>query len=38
VRRGVDNVKKKRGLVTSDIEELMLDEEYGKTRLTKTFS
>ena len=37
VRRRVDNVKKKQGLVTSDIEDLALDDEYGKTR-TRTFS
>jgi twitching motility protein PilT len=38
VRRGVDNVKKKQGIVTSDIEELALDEDYGKTILTRKFS
>jgi twitching motility protein PilT len=38
VRRGVDNVKKKQGIVTSDIEELALDEDYGKTTLTQKFS
>jgi twitching motility protein PilT len=38
VRRGVDNVKKKQGIVTSDIEELALDEDYGKTTLTRKFS
>jgi twitching motility protein PilT len=38
VRHGVDNVKKKQGIVTSDIEELALDEDYGKTTLTRKFS
>jgi twitching motility protein PilT len=38
VRRGVDNVKKKQGIVTSDIEELALDKDYGKTALTRKFS
>jgi twitching motility protein PilT len=38
VRRGVDNVKKKQGTVTSDIEELALDDDYGKTTLTRKFS
>jgi twitching motility protein PilT len=37
-RRGVDNVKKKQGIVTSDIEELALDKDYGKTPLTRKFS
>jgi twitching motility protein PilT len=35
VRRGMDNIKNKQGLVTSDIGELALDEEYGKTTLTR---
>jgi twitching motility protein PilT len=35
VRRGVDGIKKKHGLVTTDIHELALDEEYGKTTLTR---
>jgi twitching motility protein PilT len=35
VRRGIDNIKNKQGLVTSDIGELALDEEYGKTTLTR---
>ena len=30
VRRGIDDIKTKLGLVTSDIEELALDNEYGK--------
>jgi twitching motility protein PilT len=38
VRRGVDDIKKKQGIVTSDIEELALDEDYGKTPLTRKFS
>lgn len=38
VRRGVDHIKKKQGMVTSDIGELALDEEYGKTTLTRKFS
>jgi twitching motility protein PilT len=37
VRRGVDNVKTKQGLVTSDIEDLALDEDYGKTTRTQKF-
>src|SRR5919108_219752 len=31
VRRGIDNVKKQQGMVTSEIGELALDEEYGKS-------
>jgi twitching motility protein PilT len=38
VRRGVDNIKKEQGMVTSDIGELALDEEYGKTTLTRKFA
>lgn len=38
VRRGIDNIKKTQGIVTSDIENLALDEEYGKTRLTRTYT
>jgi twitching motility protein PilT len=38
VRRAVDNIKKQRGLVTSDIEELALDEDYGKGTRTRQFS
>jgi twitching motility protein PilT len=37
-RRGIDDFKKKRGLITSDIEELALDREYDKTTLTRQFS
>jgi twitching motility protein PilT len=29
-RRGIDEAKKERGILTSDIEELALDQEYGK--------
>jgi twitching motility protein PilT len=38
VRRAVDNIKKQQGLVTSDIEELALDEDYGKGTRTRQFS
>jgi len=38
VRRAVDNIKQQRGLVTSDIEELALDEDYGKATRTRRFS
>jgi twitching motility protein PilT len=34
-RRGIDDIKKKQGLVTSDIHELALDEEYSKSTLTR---
>jgi twitching motility protein PilT len=37
-RRGIDDVKKKQGIITSDIEELALDPEYGKTTLTRQLS
>jgi twitching motility protein PilT len=37
-RRGIDDSKKKLGLITSDIEELALDREYGQSALTKQFS
>jgi twitching motility protein PilT len=37
-RRGIDDSKKMRGILTSDIEELALDQEYGKTTLTRQFS
>jgi twitching motility protein PilT len=37
-RRGIDDVKKKQGIITSDIEELALDPEYGKTTLTRQSS
>jgi twitching motility protein PilT len=36
-RRGIDDFKKKQGLITSDIEELALDGEYDKTTLTRQF-
>jgi twitching motility protein PilT len=29
-RRGIDDLKKKQGLMTSDIEELALDADYGR--------
>jgi twitching motility protein PilT len=38
VRRAVDNIKKQRGLVTSDIEELALDADYGKSTHMRQFS
>jgi hypothetical protein len=38
VRRGIDEAKKERGMLTSDIEELALDQEYDKITLTKQFS
>jgi twitching motility protein PilT len=38
VRREVDNIKKQQGLVTSDIEELALDADYGKSTRTRQFS
>jgi twitching motility protein PilT len=38
VRRGIDNIKKTQGLVTSDIEELALDEDYGKNTRTRLIS
>lgn len=34
-RRGIDDIKKEHGLVTSDIHELALDDEYGKTTSTR---
>jgi twitching motility protein PilT len=37
-RRGIDDVKKKQGIITSDIEALALDPEYGKTTLTRQLS
>jgi twitching motility protein PilT len=37
VRRGADDIKKKQGLMTSDIEDLALDEDYGKTTRTQKF-
>jgi len=30
-RRGIDDLKKMRGMLTSDIENLDLDQDYGKT-------
>jgi twitching motility protein PilT len=38
VRRGIDEAKKERGMLTSDIEELALDQEYDKITLAKQFS
>jgi twitching motility protein PilT len=38
VRRGIDEAKKERGMLTSDIEELALDQEYDKITLTKQYS
>jgi twitching motility protein PilT len=35
MRRGIDDIKKKQGLVTSDIDELALDKEYGHATLTR---
>jgi twitching motility protein PilT len=37
-RRGIDDFKKQRGIMTTDIEELALDREYGKTTHTREFS
>ncbi len=37
-RRAIDDFKKMRGLHTSDIEELALDQEYGKRPVTRQFS
>ena len=37
-RRGIDEAKKEWGMVTSDIEELALDQEYGKITLIRQFS
>jgi twitching motility protein PilT len=37
-RRGIDDVKKKLGIHTSDIETLAIDDDYGKTTLTRKFS
>src|SRR5918996_2728431 len=36
-RRGIDDFKKIRGIRTSDIEELALDQEYGKTTSSRQF-
>jgi twitching motility protein PilT len=38
VRRGIDEAKKERGMLTSDIEELALDQEYDKISLVGQFS
>jgi twitching motility protein PilT len=35
MRRGIDDIKKKQGLVTSDIDELALDKGYGQATLTR---
>jgi twitching motility protein PilT len=35
VRRGIDEAKKERGMLTSDIEELALDQEYDKITLVR---
>ena len=37
-RRGIDEAKKEWGMLTSDIEELALDQEYGKITLVRQFS
>jgi twitching motility protein PilT len=37
-RRGIDDAKKQRGMLTSDIKDLALDQEYGKITLTRQFS
>jgi twitching motility protein PilT len=37
-RRGIDDFNKQQGRMTSDIEELALDQEYGKTTLKKQFA
>lgn len=37
-RRGIDDFKKQRGIMTSDIEELALDREYGNSAHTRAFS
>jgi twitching motility protein PilT len=34
-RRGIDEAKKEWGMLTSDIQELALDQEYGKITLIK---
>jgi twitching motility protein PilT len=34
-RRGIDDIKKKQGLVISDIDELRLDKDYGQATLTR---
>jgi twitching motility protein PilT len=37
-RRGIDDLRKMRGMHTSDIEDLALDQEYGKTTSTRRSS
>ena len=37
-RRGIDEAKKEWGMLTSDIQELALDQEYGKITLIRQFS
>jgi twitching motility protein PilT len=37
-RRGIDEAKKERGILTSDIEALALDQDYDRVTLTKQFS
>jgi twitching motility protein PilT len=37
-RRGIDDLKKQRGIMTSDIEELALDREYGNSAHKREFS
>ena len=37
-RRGIDDVKKKQGMMTTDIEDLALDDEYGKNAVTRKAS
>jgi twitching motility protein PilT len=37
VRRGADEIRKQQGLMTSDIDELVLDDKYGKTAFTQQF-
>ncbi len=37
-RRGIDNLKKNQGVMTTDIEDLALDDEYGKSVVTRKLS
>ena len=37
-RRGIDNLKKNQGVMTTDIEDLALDNEYGKSTVTRKLS
>jgi twitching motility protein PilT len=37
-RRGIDDIKKQRGILTSDIEDLALDRDYGKSAHRREFS